>query len=505
MARIVEPLIQETLWSELESRGFRVHGEVTLPESGRIDLYVVTPNGSRWGIEVKNHWNMISWGQRDEDLDTDMPHPEDEIKPSELQSLTEQLDRYAESGYCDSMYVATQDPEPLIRAIEDRDDLSQKTNPFIDKWGSEQPPEYIGAIQAPPFVEDSVRGGRGEIVPPQSFDNTGKVEIIRQPTPLTGNDTRSNQPSESPPIIKKSERRDSKYREADIAHGAWKCLNQQTSGPILREPVIPNKRSQNPQQPDIMYFVGSTYPTTIYRKRNDGSLYGHGGYEREAGGNDGETSEKPEHKAVAIEVKPEISGQEKIADQLKRYLNSGGLNELFLCLPKSKIENGIEFIESHDTELVDIGLMGYDFHREHLMIAKEATTVELEYPTIELSSNNHSVCQIGWGMGALNRNNEFVPVWDQENLQGRYDDSDPTQRTVSELKWSDKASQTEGYEDPETQLIFVECSSCGLVVEHGTQRCPDCNKQVFKNIMSKKARPVGTDEHGNRVYTKLTG
>ena len=47
MARIIEPLIQETLWSELESRGFSVYGEVSLPDSGRIDLYVLTPNGQR--------------------------------------------------------------------------------------------------------------------------------------------------------------------------------------------------------------------------------------------------------------------------------------------------------------------------------------------------------------------------------------------------------------------------------------------------------------------------
>ena len=59
MAGIIEPLIQETLWTELESRGFSVYGEVTLPGSGQIDLYVVTPNGSRWGIEVKNHWNLL--------------------------------------------------------------------------------------------------------------------------------------------------------------------------------------------------------------------------------------------------------------------------------------------------------------------------------------------------------------------------------------------------------------------------------------------------------------
>lgn len=50
MARIIEPLIQETCRSELESRGFSVYGEVPLPDSGRIDLYVVTPNGRRWGI-----------------------------------------------------------------------------------------------------------------------------------------------------------------------------------------------------------------------------------------------------------------------------------------------------------------------------------------------------------------------------------------------------------------------------------------------------------------------
>lgn len=33
MARIIEPLIQDILWTELESRGFSFYGEVSLPDT----------------------------------------------------------------------------------------------------------------------------------------------------------------------------------------------------------------------------------------------------------------------------------------------------------------------------------------------------------------------------------------------------------------------------------------------------------------------------------------
>jgi hypothetical protein len=248
MARIIEPLIQETLWSELESRGFSVYGEVELPDAGRVDLYVVTPNGRRWGIEIKNHWSMIAWGARDEALSTEVPHPKDEIKPKKLQRLTDQLDGYAESGYCDSVYVATQDPRPLLRAIEDRDDWDDERSLFGDKWGDRDPPAYVGAIRAPPFVPSAVNSKL-----PGGFDRPRGIEIIRQPQALI-DDRPSGTSPDLPTAVEGAETGSDEPREPAIAHGAWKYLTEQSSRPVLREPVIPSKDSVNPQRPDIMCF-----------------------------------------------------------------------------------------------------------------------------------------------------------------------------------------------------------------------------------------------------------
>jgi len=496
MASIVEPLIQETLWSELESRGFSVHGEVTLPDSGRVDLYVVTPSGRRWGIEIKNHWNMVAWSARDEELTTEIPDPDDEIKPSKLRSLTAQLDRYAESGYCDSMYVATQGPKPLVRAIEDRDNWDGKWSLFFDKWGDKEPPEYVGAIRASPFAPGHVN----ERKLPRNFDKPQNIEIVRQPQPLT-DDRSSSTSAKLPPSVEAANR--GEPREADVAHKLWKTLNEQTSAPVLREPLIPNKTSQMPQQPDVMHFVGAISPFRIYQKRSSGKPYGHGGVDVETENEDDDVREN--FKIVATEVKPDLSNKQKITNQLLRYLDSGGLTELYLCLPSQYASDGLEYLENSDV-LADVGLFVYDLANGVLMRLRDATDLELEYPGLELSQNNYAVCQTGWGMGWIDKNHLRNPVWDQKNQQGRYDGPDPTERDVSELEWSDEALETEGYEEPDEELLFVECTACGAVAKLNMtgRRCPKCNRQMIRSITQGQVRKVGTDEYGNTVYTKLT-
>lgn len=500
MARIVEPLIQETLWSELASRGFSVYGEVSLPDAGRIDLYVVTPNGQRWGIEVKNHWNLVAWGAREEDLGTEVPHTEDEIKPVELRSLTEQLDRYAESGYCDSMYVATQGPKPLVRAIENRDDWDDRWSLFFDKWGDRDPPEYVGAIRAPPYAPRDV----DERTLPRDFDRPRGVEIVRHPESLT-TDSPSRDSSKFPPSVREAEMGEGKPREADIAHRVWKQLLERSSGPVLREPVVPNQASGKPQQPDIMHFIGCANPFRIYQKRQDSQCDGSDVDREEPEEGDGERSQN-QWKVVATEVKPNLSGAESIAEQLKRYLQSGGLTDLYLCVPAEHEHEGLQFLEARSDTLDSVGLSVYDREEERLRVVRSATSREFEYPGLELSRNNHGVCQVGWGMAWAVEDRGTRPVWSQESTEGRYDDPDPTERDVSELEWSDEALQADGYDDPEEPLIFVECTSCAAIAEIDItgRRCPECSRPLVRCITQANVRKVGTDEYGNSVFTKLS-
>jgi|APHM01.1.fsa_nt_gi hypothetical protein len=56
MPRITEPTMQEELWSWLEQCGYSVTGEITLGDSGRIDLLTRDEKNDKFiGIELKNH------------------------------------------------------------------------------------------------------------------------------------------------------------------------------------------------------------------------------------------------------------------------------------------------------------------------------------------------------------------------------------------------------------------------------------------------------------------
>ncbi|WP_225333351.1 hypothetical protein [Halomicrobium urmianum] len=55
MPEITEPMIPESLWTWLELRGYRVAGEISLPEQGIIDLVAHDPVADAYlGIEVKD-------------------------------------------------------------------------------------------------------------------------------------------------------------------------------------------------------------------------------------------------------------------------------------------------------------------------------------------------------------------------------------------------------------------------------------------------------------------
>jgi len=254
-----------------------------------------------------------------------------------------------------------------------------------------------------------------------------------------------------------------------------------------------------------MHFVGHVSPFRIYHQRQD-TRYGFGGVEAEDDQDGEDEDSRNQFRLIATEVKPDLSIKENIAEQLKRYLVSGGLTELYLCLPEKYNDEGLRFLETRYDTLGDVGLLVYDREEDEVRLSRPAAGLTPEYPGLELSRNNHSVCQTGWGMAWLEKNQGMAPVWDQENLEGRYDGPDPTERDVSELDWSDEAVQSAGYDDPQQELIFVECTSCGAVAELdiGGRRCPECNCPLIRRIAQMNVRKVGTDEYGNTVYTKIT-
>ncbi len=498
MAGIIEPLMKETLWSELESRGFSVYGEVTLPGSGQIDLYVITPNGNRWGIEVKNHWNMIAWSDRDRDLGTNVPDPSDTFTRNKLQKLANQLNRYRESGYCDMMYVATQGPEPLIASIKDEN----RGGFLFSKWDEEDPPDYVGAIRVPPFALGAVK--RQQQLP-YDFDTPREIKITHHPERLT--DTRpSTATPDLPPSIGSIGDKIDLQRESDLAHVVWHSINENTPSPVLREPVIPRQDSKNPQNPDIMHFSGLANPSRVYNKNNPGIRYGNTESNSELSSEPSKKKNPPYFDVVAIEIKLDLSTKSQTAYQLRRYLNSGGLTQLYLCLPSNSVDEGKQFLSEYSDRLADVGLLVYRPDLNGLAAVRKASRRKLEYPYVELGTNNYGVCEVGWGLAWTAKNDMLLPVWDQRNMEARYVGPDPTDRDLSDLDWSDDALNADGYDDPDNSLTFVECTSCDSVVQVDITRelCPECNRPVIRRLTSPKVRKVGTDKYNNSVWTKIT-
>lgn len=321
MTEYGEELLRQRVWYWLETeQGMETDAEVELG-TGRIDLVGKSSN-EVWGIEVK----VGNYG-------------------------TQQVDRYAESGALDRLYVASGeelDPEDdsidvsalsqtrkRLRAgmAEDfytKKDIKEELSAALSneqqhrEIGSQTvyqyvlPYEEIESRKAPIALEDGIRRIQNAI----TFSEIGIIHVPSAPP----SDAMSPGKAPDPKIVQeasdlaRTKSLDFNRREEPwVRHQLWRAYGGITEG------HIPNTlESDRPYRPiDLVTFEGSSDPTDAIE-------------------------EPAENKVLGFEVKGEGSfSKHRLSEQLAQFLETSTLSQLYLSVPTSLENEAVDFISSH--------------------------------------------------------------------------------------------------------------------------------------------------------------
>lgn len=377
MAYNTEALLRETLWSWLESQGHEVHGEVTLSgpheQQGRIDLLVETTAGEKWGIELKNRWQLIEW----EDYGNRFaPEPEetddDSIADSALRDLSQQVEGYAKSMQLDRVLIATQNPEPLMRAFETTD-VVPAADSFLQTGETVQIVGYAGFIQTPVLPPSAIKRLNGRYPRDRPL-----CDAQRTPKIIDRGEKLWDRPL-TPTNIGAG-------REPEVAHHVW------DSYPVaIREGVLPNPDSNRVQLIDVIGFTKLPYTQRIY---NDG----------------------PEEAGHIVGVEAKSSVTSKTTEQLRRYAESGGLTQLYLAVPAEEKRRASDLLNSADNAARHAGLLlvSDDGGIEE---ARHPTQLELEVGGLRIKEDDSRVSMLGWGRTWTLPGTPSIPVFNQGTKQ----------------------------------------------------------------------------------------
>lgn len=301
MPRITEPTMREELWCWLEQQGYNVTGEITLGDSGRIDILAQNKENNNFiGVEVKNHDKIHKLAPYRVDRD------KQDSRELALQIHWQQLEGYHKSGYLDELYFASQDPESIfeitnkstVENLPSRLDLRDIT-PVPELYSkSKYTPDEVGLIRL------------------SDIGKSSSPAIIQEATTLS----RSKKPQFP------------RDNEAWVQHYLWDKMG------TIREGVLPNTDSVHPKRIDIASFSGSSDPTEIYENQPEDDILG-----IEAKGVDAVRNSKP-----------------KIIQQLVDYLNSGALTRLYLAVPESNTIGALELLSTGPDALDSVGLYTVD-------------------------------------------------------------------------------------------------------------------------------------------------
>jgi hypothetical protein len=376
MVLFVEELAKQHLWEWLEAeKGWEVDGEVRTA-NGRIDLAARTPDGEYIGIELKAAVNL-EFGS----------------------TLSEQIQRYIDSGQFDEVYFAGPSVEgveealsgnennpsiPVVReackclnagvaagkyekqevlnrisenvsdeiltyqyAHDDRDirnyierrmdyDTTKGSSPITIEEGVRQinnavVPEAIGVIEVPlPIQGGYLRSPRMALTPGETHD----PEIIVEPDTVE----RSGTPEFD------------RTGEPWIRHCAWREFGG------IPEGHIPNvMESETTDRPiDILAYDSEWDPSKIVAGDEKGEVIG-----IEAKGASGVTSNRTQ-------------------TQLREFLETGVLSQLYLAVPRSEREPAIGVLENDSVLDTSVGLLTVD-EGGMVEIIREAADLELQY------------------------------------------------------------------------------------------------------------------------------
>lgn len=317
------------------------------------------PDETRWGIEVKNRWRLVEFGGYDqrEPEDTD----EDEIKASELRDLSKQVAKYAETGQLDRIFIATQNPRPLMDGFNTTGSVLDVSFPeafgsaeYTDEEYTVEIIDYPGFIQTPVLPPSAV-----EYLSPRYPRDRPLCDATRPTEILDHGQLLSDGSSASMTF--------SSEREPDVAHACWEAF------PVaVREGVVPNPKGTKPLRPDVIGFTGVPTSHRVYR----------------------EGPEKVGH-IVGIEAKASVS--QTVIDELSDYVESGGLTNLYLAVPDAEAKQAVELIESADGPASAAGVVSTSGPAGGTTVHRQPETLELEVGGIYVGKDDSRMSEIGWG------------------------------------------------------------------------------------------------------------
>jgi hypothetical protein len=195
----------------------------------------------------------------------------------------------------------------------------------------------------------------GQIRVPDPFHSDGLIDVISK----AGQIDREQIPSL---------RRDD---EPTTQHYIWEEIGG------IREAVLPNREVGKTKRIDILQFTDEIDPTEVYRNQGSQDIIG-------------------------IEVKGAISTRsepEDIQEQLRIYLNSGGVTRLYLGVPVVVRDEALELLDSASgSELDSVGLYTVSNDGE---VTKEREAdkqpIYFDGMRVNTGSTHDYVIDIGWG------------------------------------------------------------------------------------------------------------
>lgn len=373
MAHATEPLITQHLWSWLEQQGHTVTGEVQV-ENGRVDLVARTPDGAYFGYEVKDQRALERGRVAKGNIE-------------QIRNLMKKLNGYRDSDVFDRLYFCSQEPEAISEAIEQGKSLIDMRE-LNEALGGGHPlerdltqhnieiPQEVGVIRMPVFEDDEPDVVR----PARQLHRTGEPALPRT-------------------------------NEAWVTHRVWEHSGMLANQDWLSicEGTVPNPDGNTVNRLDVLVFDGEVDTTTILANQEEYDLVG------------------VEAKGAGIG-----GGNHKdVREQLKAYLASGAVTQLYLAVPAKDAGPARELLgieeqatiqqfgagntEMQDGDLSAVGLLTVRRDGDVTMV-RSADQLKMEFDGIRARDTGQQCKAVGWGkITELRDPTGFDSVFEQED------------------------------------------------------------------------------------------
>jgi hypothetical protein len=237
--------------------------------------------------------------------------------------IMDNSEKTVKSLFVSNLGIPTADFDPEETYI-DLDTATQLLRNYV------RVPDKVGVVFVPVPLNDVQIDENGKFPPKEDWraeliepvqdifttSNMGSIRILRESEALTRNS--------APPL--------SNMNESWVQHHAW--LGYGT----IREAVLPCTTENSIRRIDVMRFEGAMTATDAYENQDESEVIG-------------------------IEAKSgsAVSGASDIREQLRSYLDSGCLTQLYLAVP-SNSQSGAETVLNveEDDPISDVGLMTVD-------------------------------------------------------------------------------------------------------------------------------------------------